>query len=88
MRWQAPPAGALLIEPLDEVTAVYHRPSGTTHLLASPAPEILEALSGDALTPAELLARLRDRFDLPDGTEAALAARLDELAAAGLLSRA
>ncbi len=44
MRYRAPPATALATVRLDEFTAVYHRPSGATHLLVEPAPEILAAL--------------------------------------------
>lgn len=57
-----------------------------THLLAEPAPQILMALAGQSLGLAALLAKL----DLEDseGNRAALAARLDELGEAGLVSRA
>ncbi len=71
--------------PLDALVAVFHRPSGTTHLLAEPAPDILDALAGEALTLAELMTRLGERFDLVDADAAALAARLEELVAAGLI---
>jgi PqqD family protein of HPr-rel-A system len=75
-RYQAPP-GSLLVRALDDLTAVYHRPSGATHLLASPAPEILAALDGVAMTADALMLVLAVRYDL--------AARLDELVAAGLI---
>jgi PqqD family protein of HPr-rel-A system len=75
---------SLLIEPLDELTAVYHRRSGVTHLLASPAPEILHALQEPA-TLDGLLARLGGEFELSDGDSDALAARLEELVEAGLV---
>jgi PqqD family protein of HPr-rel-A system len=82
----AAPASALLIEPLDALTAVYHRPSGITHLLAAPAPEILSVLA-DPATADELLARLAERFEVPDADRDALLARLEELVAAGLVER-
>lgn len=85
--FQAAPLSSLLIEPLDELTAVYHRASGITHLLAPPAPELLHALQEPATLDA-LFARLRDRFDLADADGEALAARLDELVAAGLVHAA
>lgn len=69
---------------LDELTLVYHRASGITHVLAPPAPEILAALAVP-LTLDDLLARLSVDFDLLDGGREALAARLDELIAAGLV---
>lgn len=83
----AAPLSSLLIEPLDELTAVYHRASGITHLLASPAPELLRALQEPA-TADELLVRLGRRFDLADADRGALLARLDELVAAGLVRAA
>ena len=71
---------------LDGLTALFHLPSGMTHLLAPPAPQILEALAGRPADLTELARRLSRNFDL-DGGESALAARLDELEAAGLVSR-
>ena len=38
-----PPAAVQRVE-LDGLVLLYHRPSGTTHFLASPAPELLDAL--------------------------------------------
>ena len=74
------------IEPLDAgLTAVFHRSSGITHLLAEPAPEIVAALGRDWIGAADLLARLADRFDLVEADGAMLRARLDELVAAGLV---
>lgn len=85
-RWRAPPAGSLLVHRLDPLVAVFHRPSGTTHLLASPAPEILDMLAPAPLTAAELLHALAARFDLgEEGDPDALAERLEELAVAGLV---
>lgn len=84
----ADPADARLVEPLDEtMTAVFHRPSGTTHLLASPAPELLDALAAGPVDRAGLLARLADHFEIADADDAALAARLEELVATGLARR-
>ncbi|MES2754503.1 MAG: HPr-rel-A system PqqD family peptide chaperone [Pseudomonadota bacterium] len=73
---------------LDELTLAYHRPAGATHLLAEPAPEVIAILQEDDLDAATLLDRLRDRFALADGDESTIAARLDELVAAGLVSSA
>lgn len=72
--------------PLDTFLAVFHRPSGTTHLLTSPAPEILAALAHSPATREALLARLAVDYDLEGQTEA-LTARLEELIAAGLIVR-
>lgn len=84
-RFRAAAPETLLIEQLDVLTAVYHRASGITHLLAEPAPEIMAALAAEPLTLATLLARLGETYTLGDADEGALAARLDELVAAGLV---
>ncbi len=74
----------LLSLELDGLTALYHRPSGQTHLLAEPVPQILAALGSEALTAPALLARLAKDHAL-EGDAEALEARLHELAAAGLV---
>jgi PqqD family protein of HPr-rel-A system len=74
-----------LIE-LDGLTALYHRPSGTTHILAAPAPQILAAIAGDPATAEEILTRMAEGFDV-EGDRDALLSRLDELEAAGLIHR-
>jgi PqqD family protein of HPr-rel-A system len=88
MRFRAPASDALLIAELDAFTAMFHRPSGITHLLVSPAPEILAILAGEALSIEALLERLGGDYDLADADVASLAARVDELVEAGLLSAA
>lgn len=85
-RYRAPPPGHVLILSLDPLTAIYHRASGQTHVVAPPVPEML-ALLVDPLTPGELLAALAEQYELPDGDVVALTARLDELAAIGLVTR-
>jgi PqqD family protein of HPr-rel-A system len=57
-----------------------------SHIVAPPAPQILEALAGSPADLTELALRLSRNFDV-DGAEDALAARLDELEAAGLVRR-
>ena len=82
------PNDVLTVE-LDGLTALYHRPSGMTHILAPPAPQILAALAGSAADADGLLRRIGERFDVEDeDAESALAARLAELEAAGLVRRA
>ena len=84
-RYGAARADVLRVEPLgDGLTAVFHRASGITHLLAEPAPEILAALTDEWLTQAGLLARLGETFDVA-GDTGVLSGRLDELVAAGLV---
>lgn len=72
---------------LDGFTLVYHRPSGQTHMLAQPAPEILAALAQGAANPSEILRRLAcdHGLDSEGDAEAVIAARLAELAALGLI---
>ena len=86
-RFLAADPATLRVVALDELTLVYHRASGITHVLAPPAPEILAALAAP-MALDDLLARLSVDFDLLDGGREALAARLDELIAAGLVSAA
>ena len=81
-------AESLSIVHLDSFTAVYHRASGITHLITAPAPEILAALGEAGMTFAALTDRLAADYELGDTEGAALAARLDELVAAGLVSTA
>lgn len=85
-RYRAAPAATLRIEPLDALTLIYHRASGITHLVDSPVPELLELLA-EPLTPDQALAALGELFDLVDPDADALAARLDELVASGLVER-
>ena len=74
-------------EPLEALTALFHRRSGLTHILAPPAPQILEALAEAPADAEGLLARLREQFDLGEAGADALGARLAELEAAGLVWR-
>lgn len=86
-RWHAPVPDRLNVEPLDSLTALFDRASGQTHLLAAPSPEILAVLSDAPATAAELVERLAARFDLSVEGDAlaVIVARLDELAALGLV---
>ncbi len=84
-RYRADPPEMLRRVELDGLTALFHVPSGMTHIVAPPAPQILDALAQGPGDADELLARISLEFeiDAPDG----LAPRLDELEAAGLVSR-
>jgi PqqD family protein of HPr-rel-A system len=88
VRYAADPPAARLTVALDEMVAIHHRPSGATHLLAPPAPELLDALAEGPADAATLLERLSRRFDLPDAAAAAIEARMEELVLAGLAWRA
>lgn len=85
-RYRAAHAATLRIEPLDALTLIYHRASGITHLVDSPVPELLDLLA-EPLTLDQALAALAERFDLLDPDRDALAARIEELVASGLVER-
>jgi PqqD family protein of HPr-rel-A system len=87
-RYSADPPEQVLTVELDALTALFHKPSGITHILAPPAPQILEALREGPATAATILSRMRKRYALGDGDADAmpsLAARLGELEVAGLI---
>ena len=58
-------------------------------MLADPAPAIIEIMDGTALAVTEIATRLSAMFDIEAGvaTEDIILARLDELAALGLVTR-
>lgn len=89
VRYSADPAGLVRRVELDGLTALFHTPSGMTHIVAPPAPQILDVLEEGPADAAEILARMQARFEI-DGDDAAdaIAARLAELETAGLVSRA
>ncbi len=90
-RYRAEPEEQWVLVPLEDIAILYHRRSGQTHMMISPAPEILQALvrvvTADA---AQLQAALAVDYDLGDAAEAqaAIAAHLDDLTALGLVHRA
>ena len=87
----ADPEAAVRAVELDGLTALYHRPSGMTHILAPPAPQILDAHADDPGDAYAILRRIDERFEIEAEAEdkaAAIAARLAELEAAGLVRRA
>ena len=87
-RYIADAPEALRAVPLESLTAVFHRPSGMTHLLAPPAPQILDALASWAGTAEDVLERIGSAFEIEaEDPVAAMAARLEELEAAGLVRR-
>jgi PqqD family protein of HPr-rel-A system len=74
---------------LEGLSVMFHPRSGMTHILAPPSPQILDVLAEGQADAEAIVARLRARFDFPEGqVEAAVAARLAELETAGLVRRA
>ena len=88
--YRAAGEGALRIEELGAVTAIFDRRSMQTHLVVAPMPEILTELAAGPCDAATLAARLADRFDMAgEGDAAAIVAdRLGELATMGLVEPA
>ena len=87
-RYIADPADCLTSVALDGLWVLFHRPSGMTHIVAPPAPQILEALRLGPADAGEILARMRAWYDLEEEQAAdAIEARIEELEAAGLVSR-
>ncbi len=50
IRYQAEPADQRLIEALDQMTLIYQRRSGITHMVTEPVPQMLAAMAGAVLT--------------------------------------
>ena len=79
---------AILSCALEDMVLFYHRPSGQTHMVISPVPEILASLDdGAALTARDVCGQLARLYDLGEPEEALplVEAHLAELAALGLV---
>jgi PqqD family protein of HPr-rel-A system len=86
--YAADPPETLRSVELEGLTLLYHRGSGLTHILAPPAPQILAALAQGPATAEEMALRIGRDFELEaEDPAGALAARLAELEAAGLVRR-
>jgi len=73
---------------LEGLTLLFHRRSGLTHILAPPAPQILAALAAGPADAGEIVARIGADFEIEaEDAATAIAARLAELEAAGLVWR-
>jgi PqqD family protein of HPr-rel-A system len=90
-RYRREDADATVACALEDMALLYHRPSGQTHMVISPVPELLDQMGdGAALTPQELHDRMAQLYDLGPREEALaqVEAHLAELAALGLVRRA
>lgn len=89
IRYQVDPPAERKIVSLDAMDLLYHRPSGITHVVAEPVPQILDALDQGPADAAEIVRRLAATHDLEgDDADDAIAARLAELEAIGVVRRA
>ena len=72
---------------VDGMTLAFHRPSGTTHFLDSPVPEMLALLANKSDDASGLTRRLCAQLSVAEDAEAieVVEARLAELLAAGLV---
>ena len=70
-RFVADPPDARRLVDLDGVALIFHRPSGQTHIVAPPAPEILAALGEGEADADTLMARLRRNHDIVDANDLA-----------------
>lgn len=88
-KYRAAAKDDLIWHGLDSMTLLFHRPSGITHMLADPAPAILEVMEDAPLTAAEIASRLIEKFDVEADMDAEhiVLARLEELSALGLVAR-
>jgi PqqD family protein of HPr-rel-A system len=82
-------SSARIVLPLDQMTLIYQRRSGITHIVAEPVPQILQAMGGMACDAALIVARMSAHYDLGDAAQAraVIAARLAELAKLGLVEQ-
>ncbi len=86
--YAADPPDMMRMVELEGLTLLYHRPSGLTHFLAPPAPQILDALARGPASAAEIARSMAETFEIEsEDPAAAIAARLAELEAAGLVWR-
>tara|TARA_R110000824_G_scaffold24452_14_gene86132 strand:+ start:191 stop:475 length:285 start_codon:yes stop_codon:yes gene_type:complete len=88
-KYRAAAQDDLIWHDLDSMTLLFHRPSGITHMLADPAPAILEVMADASLTATEIATGLMAKFDIEStaDTENIVLARLEELSSLGLVSR-
>lgn len=72
---------------IDGLLLVFHRPSGMTHFLDSPVPELLAMLADAPDDAAGLTRRLCGELGIEHDDEAlaVIEARLDELVASGIV---
>jgi PqqD family protein of HPr-rel-A system len=90
IRFHADPPSVMIASAIEGFTALYHRRSGQTHIVAEPVPQILNLLGKSPLDVSQIEAALAAENDLEAEGDltAALVDRLCELEAIGLVWRA
>ena len=86
--------GNLILQHLDYMSLLYDRQSGITHIIAEPAPQIIEALGQDVMKAAQIEQILIKQYDVQmfedessDSFEDIIIARLDEFVDLGLAEK-
>ena len=90
MRYRAAAREAYVVRPVDDLTLVYHRPSGMTHVVSPAVVAILDLLHERTLGIGEVCEQLAQHHDLDgegDDIARVVTARLDELAAMYFIDR-
>ncbi len=89
LKYRAAPKDDLIWHDLDSMTLLFHRPSGITHMLADPAPAIMEVMQDSSLTASEIALLLIAQFEIESAADAEniVLARLEELSGLGLVAR-
>jgi len=88
-QYQAANPDDLILHGLDAMTAIYHRPSGLTHVVADPVPAILDVMGGEKMSASRVAQPLSEQYELEPGADVdnVVLARLDELCSLGLIER-
>src|SRR3546814_13883459 len=66
-RYRAENPASIAVHHFDELTLLYHRRSGITHMVIAPAPQILAVLGSEELAVADIPHPLAQDFDLGTG---------------------
>lgn len=87
-------ASNLILQHLDYMSLLYDRQSGITHIIAEPAPQIIEALGHNVMKPLQVEQILKKEYDIQsfdddssDSFEDVIIARLDEFVDLGLAEK-